>query len=118
MRDLAVPGNGDYDFYALPALSSSQHAHHVLARNTLVLAHNGGPGCGELRIDPDKIPHQYMRTSNAGVIRAEESGVTGPYNKANGGAFVNAISRFREESRHAGYRRRLRGAASDPLSEP
>jgi len=43
MRDLAVPGNGDYDFYALPALSSSQHAHHVLARNTLVLVHNGGP---------------------------------------------------------------------------
>lgn len=90
----------------------------MLARNTLVLVHNGGPGCGELRIDPDKIRHQYMRTSNASVIRAEEFGVSGPYNKANGGVLVNAISRFREESRNAGCRRRLRGAASDPLSEP
>lgn len=81
MRDLAVPGNGDYDFYALPALSSSQHAHHVLVRNTLILVHNGGPGCGELWIDPNKIPHQYMRTSNEGVIRAEEFGASGPYTR-------------------------------------
>jgi hypothetical protein len=108
MWDLTVPGNGDHDFYVLPVPTGSHRAHHVLARNTPVLVHNGGPGCGELWIDPNKIPHHYMRTSNEGVMHAEDFGVSGPYNKANGGAFVNAIS-FREESRHGGYRRYLQG---------
>jgi hypothetical protein len=94
MWDLTVPGNGDHDFYVLPAPSSSHHAYHVLARNTPVLVHNGGPSCGELWMDPNKLPHHYMRTSDEGVMHAEDFGVSGPYNKANGGAFVNAISRF------------------------
>lgn len=42
----------------------------------------------------DKLPHHYMRTSDQGVMHAEDFDVKGPYNKANGQAFVRAIEQF------------------------
>ena len=42
----------------------------------------------------DKLPHHYMRTSDQGVMHAEDFGVKGPYNKANGKAFIGAIEQF------------------------
>lgn len=72
----------------------SLHTYYVVAEHTPVLVHNGGPGCGELWIDPNKIPHHYMRTSDQGGMHAEDFGVRGPYNKANSAAFVKAVERF------------------------
>jgi hypothetical protein len=45
-------------------------------------------------MNPNKLPHHYMRENQAGVTHAAEFGVAGPFNKANGQAFVNAIDRF------------------------
>jgi len=96
MWDLTVPGNNDHDFYVVPEQSdgSAQHAYYAVTGDTPVLVHNSGPGCGELWIHPDKIPHHYMRTSDEGIMHAKDFGVDGPYNKANAAAFVSAISRF------------------------
>jgi len=35
-----------------------------------------------------------MRTNDDGIMHAEDFGVTGPYNKANGQAFVDAVGAF------------------------
>ncbi|MHC3389636.1 polymorphic toxin-type HINT domain-containing protein [Streptomyces lavendulocolor] len=70
------------------------HTYYVLAGETPVLVHNSGPGCGTNWMSPDKIPHHYMRTSDQGIMHAEDFGVKGPYNKANGQAFVRAIEQF------------------------
>lgn len=45
-------------------------------------------------MNPDKLPHHYMRTSDEGVMHAADFGVSGSYNKANGQAFIGAIERF------------------------
>jgi hypothetical protein len=45
-------------------------------------------------MNPDKLPHHYMRTSDEGVMHAADFGVLGSYSKANGQAFVDAIGRF------------------------
>lgn len=65
-----------------------------MAGNTPVLVHNTGPGCGSLWMNPDKLPHHYMRKNNQGVMHAADFGVSGPYNKASGQAFIGAIERF------------------------
>ncbi|MER5204839.1 polymorphic toxin-type HINT domain-containing protein [Streptomyces sp. NPDC002825] len=70
------------------------HTYYVLAGETPILVHNSGPGCGTNWMSSDKIPHHYMRTSDQGVMHAEDFGVKGPYNKANGQAFVRAIEQF------------------------
>ena len=70
------------------------HTYYVLTGDTPVLVHNTGPGCGSLWMNPDKLPHHYMRTSDEGVMHAADFGVSGPYNKANGQAFIGAIERF------------------------
>ncbi|MER6609172.1 polymorphic toxin-type HINT domain-containing protein [Streptomyces sp. NPDC000927] len=70
------------------------HTYYVLAGTTPVLVHNSGPGCGSNWMSPDKLPHHYMRTSDQGVRHAEDFGVKGPYNKANGEAFIRAIGQF------------------------
>ncbi|MGQ5652507.1 hypothetical protein ACUJ8H_21070, partial [Streptomyces sp. EKR5.2] len=56
------------------------HTYYVLAGATPVLVHNSGPGCGTNWISSDKLPHHYMRTSDQGVMHAEDFGVKGPYN--------------------------------------
>ena len=73
---------------------SDIHTYYVLAGKTPVLVHNTGPGCGSLWMNPDKLPHHYMRTSEEGVTHAADFGVSGPYNKANGQAFIGAVERF------------------------
>lgn len=70
------------------------HTYYVMAGNTPVLVHNTGPGCGSLWMNPDKLPHHYMRKNNQGVMHAADFGVSGPYNKASGQAFIGAIERF------------------------
>ncbi|WP_157995721.1 RHS repeat-associated core domain-containing protein [Thermomonospora amylolytica] len=70
------------------------HTYHVLVGQTPVLVHNVGPGCGTYWISSDKLPHHYMSTDKNGVMHAREFGVEGPYNKANGQAFVRAIERL------------------------
>ncbi|WP_084261552.1 polymorphic toxin-type HINT domain-containing protein [Micromonospora rifamycinica] len=70
------------------------HTYYVLAGTTPVLVHNTGPGCGSLWMNPGKLPHHYMRTSDEGVMHAADFGVSGPYNKANGQAFIGAVERF------------------------
>ncbi|MEV6591637.1 polymorphic toxin-type HINT domain-containing protein [Streptomyces acidicola] len=70
------------------------HTYYVLAGVTPVLVHNSGPGCGTNWMSSDKLPHHYMRTSDQGVMHAEDFGVKGPYNKVNGQAFVRAIEQF------------------------
>ncbi|MFG1654362.1 RHS repeat-associated core domain-containing protein [Micromonospora sp. NPDC049275] len=70
------------------------HTYYVLAGKTPVLVHNTGPGCGSLWMNPDKLPHHYMRTSEEGVMHAADFGVSGPYNKVNGQAFIGAVERF------------------------
>ena len=40
MWDLTIPGNGDHDFYVLPAQPSSHRTYRVVAGSTPVLVHN------------------------------------------------------------------------------
>ncbi|MGW4728486.1 polymorphic toxin-type HINT domain-containing protein [Streptomyces shenzhenensis] len=70
------------------------HTYYVLAGATPVLVHNSGPGCGTNWMSSDKLPHHYMRTSDQGVMHAEDFGVKGPYNKVNGQVFIRAIEQF------------------------
>ena len=70
------------------------HTYYVQAGITPILVHNSGPGCGALWIDPNKIPHHYMRMSDEGVMHAEDFGISGPYNKATRQAFMRAVGRF------------------------
>ncbi|MFI1163382.1 polymorphic toxin-type HINT domain-containing protein [Streptomyces sp. NPDC020801] len=70
------------------------HTYYVLAGQTPVLVHNSGPGCGTKWMSSDKLPHHYMRTSDKGVMHAEDFGIKGPYNKANGQKFIRAVEQF------------------------
>jgi len=67
------------------------HTYYVVAGSTPVLVHNSGPGCGTNWGSSDKLPHHYMRTSDEGVMHAEDFGVKGQYNRVNSQAFVSAI---------------------------
>jgi len=60
-------------------------------------------------MSPDKLPHHYMRTNNDGVTHAAEFGVTGPYNKANGQAFIGAIEQFTKHPNTIQIRGTFRG---------
>lgn len=70
------------------------HTYYVLIAGQSVLVHNGGPGCGTLWMSPDKLPHHYMKVSDEGLSHAADFGVKGPYNKANGQAFIKVIDEF------------------------
>jgi Colicin D len=85
------------------------HTYYVLAGNTPVLVHNTGPGCGSLWMSPDKLPHHYMKMSDDGVMHAADFGVTGPYNKANGQAFIGAIEQFTKHPNTIQIRGTFRG---------
>jgi hypothetical protein len=43
MWDLTVPGNGDHDFYVLPAQLHDNSAYQLITGTTPVLVHNCGP---------------------------------------------------------------------------
>lgn len=45
-------------------------------------------------MDADSLPHHYMGMSDEGYSHASQFGVDGPYNKANGQAFISAIEQF------------------------
>ncbi|WP_186316087.1 polymorphic toxin-type HINT domain-containing protein [Catellatospora sichuanensis] len=67
------------------------HTYYVVAGRTPILVHNTGPGCGSLWMSASALPHHYMRPSDAGIMHAEDFGVIGPFNKANGELFIRAI---------------------------
>ena len=101
---LDTPGDGHATVTATRHYTAAQitynltinetHTYYVVAGDTPVLVHNGGPGCGTLWINADKIPHHYMSMSDQDVMHAQDFGVSGPYNKANAQKFINAIENF------------------------